>query len=159
MEDVLSVYLRPYDPKFPVVCMDESGKQLVGEVARPIPMAPGHPVLKDDEYVRNGVAEIFLAVEPLAGFREVKITERRTMEDWAIFIRDMADGRYAAADQKTLAFRLRNMATCPHEFKRNQEQLPTYQPRLAIWRGVFRRVIRPESFSELRVDVETPPTS
>jgi len=52
MEDVLSVYMRPYDPLFPVVCMDESSKQLVGEVARPIPMAPGHPVLKDDEYVR-----------------------------------------------------------------------------------------------------------
>ena len=102
MEDVLSVYLMPYDPMLPVVCMDESSKQLVGEVAQPIPMAPGHPLLKDDEYVRKGVAEIFLAVEPLAGFREVKITERRTMEDWAIFIRDMADGRYAAAERIVL---------------------------------------------------------
>jgi len=99
MEDVLSVYLTPYDPMFPVVCMDESSKQLVGEVARPVPMAPGHPVLKDDEYVRNGVAEIFMAVEPLAGFREVKITERRTMVDWAVFIRGLADGKYAAAER------------------------------------------------------------
>lgn len=102
MEDVLSVYLRPYDPMYPVVCMDESSKQLVGEVARPIPMAPGHPVLKDDEYVRNGVAEIFMAVEPLAGFREVQITERRTMEDWAVFIRSLVDGRYAAAQRIVL---------------------------------------------------------
>jgi hypothetical protein len=102
MEDVLSVYLMPYDPMFPVVCMDESSKQLVGEVAQPIPMAPGHPVLTDDEYVRNGVAEIFLAVEPLAGFREVKITERRTMIDWAVFIRDLVDGKYAAAERIVL---------------------------------------------------------
>ena len=102
MEDVLSVYLRPYDAMFPVVCMDESSKQLVGEVARPIPMAPGHPLLKDDEYVRNGVAEIFMAVEPLAGFREVKITERRTMKDWAAFIRGMVDGRYAEAKRIVL---------------------------------------------------------
>ena len=102
MEDVLSVYLKPYDPMFPVVCMDESSKQLVGEVARPIPMAPGHPLLKDDEYVRNGVAEIFMAVEPLAGFREVKITGRRTMVDWAVFIQDLVDGRYAAAERIVL---------------------------------------------------------
>lgn len=102
MEDVLSVYVRPYDPMFPVVCMDESSKQLVGEVARPIPMAPGHPVLKDDEYVRNGVAEIFMAVEPLAGFREVQITERRTMVDWAVFIRGLVDGRYVAAKRIVL---------------------------------------------------------
>ena len=102
MEDVLSVYVRPYDPMFPVVCMDESSKQLVGEVTPPIPMAPGHPVLKDDEYVRNGVAEIFLAVEPLAGFREVKITEHRTMVDWALFIRDLAEGEYAGAKRIVL---------------------------------------------------------
>ena len=102
MEDVRSVYLMPYDPMLPVVCMDESSKQLVGEVAQPIPMAPGHPLLKDDEYVRKGVAEIFLAVEPLAGFREVKITDRRTMVDWAVFIQDLVDGRYAAAERIVL---------------------------------------------------------
>jgi len=75
MEDILDVYQRPYDPLYPVVCMDESSKQLIGEVTPPIPAAPGHPVLQDDEYVRNGVAEIFLEVEPLAGMRNVKITE------------------------------------------------------------------------------------
>ena len=60
MEDVLDVYARPYDPKFPVVCMDESSMQLIGEVHEPIPAVPGQPVLMDDEYVRNGVANIFI---------------------------------------------------------------------------------------------------
>ena len=65
MEDVLEVYAREYNPDYPVVCMDESSIQLIGEVRQPIPAAPGHPVLVDDEYVRNGVASIFLEVEPL----------------------------------------------------------------------------------------------
>ena len=67
MEDLLEVYVRPYDPNFPVVCMDESSVQLIGEVHAPVPAAPGHPELIDDEYVRNGVASIFLEVEPLGG--------------------------------------------------------------------------------------------
>ncbi len=62
MEDVLNVYKRPYDSQYHVVCMDESSKQLIGEVTKPIPAAPGHPELKDDEYVRNGVAKIELSV-------------------------------------------------------------------------------------------------
>lgn len=102
MEDILEVYKRPYDAARPVVCMDESSKQLIGEVTAPIPMAVGHPVLKDDEYVRHGVAEIFLAVEPLAGFRAVEVTERRTRIDWAHFIRQLVDGRYASAEQIVL---------------------------------------------------------
>ena len=65
MEDILEVYARPYDKEFPVVCMDESSVQLIGEVTEPISAAPGHPKLVDDEYVRNGVASIFLEVEPL----------------------------------------------------------------------------------------------
>jgi hypothetical protein len=99
MEDVLEVYKRPDDAARPVVCMDESSKQLIGEVNAPILMAVGHPVLKDDEYVRNGVAEIFMPVEPLAGQRTVKITERRTRLDWAHFIRDLVDGPYASAER------------------------------------------------------------
>jgi hypothetical protein len=65
-EDVLEVYHLPYDPKYPMVCMDESSKQMIGEVREPIPCAPGRPARMDDEYVRNGVAEIFMEVEPLA---------------------------------------------------------------------------------------------
>jgi hypothetical protein len=78
MEDVLAVYALPYDPLYPVVCMDESSRQLIGEVHAPIPAAPGRPARMDHEYVRNGVAQIFLEVEPLAGQRHVNVTERRT---------------------------------------------------------------------------------
>jgi len=74
MEDILEVYARPYNVKFPVVCMDESSVQLIGEVHEPIPAAPGHPVLTDDEYVRKGVASIFMEVDPLGGKRKLKIT-------------------------------------------------------------------------------------
>jgi len=102
MEDVLEVYARPYDRNFPVVCMDESSVQLIGEVHEPIPAAPGHPVLMDDEYVRNGVASIFLEVEPLGGKRKVKITERRTRIDWAHFIKEMLEERYADAEKVVL---------------------------------------------------------
>lgn len=102
MEDVLEVYARPYDPNFPVLCMDESSMQLIGEVHEPIPAAPGHPVLVDDEYVRNGVASIFIEVEPLGGKRKVKITERRTQIDWALFIKEMLEERYADAERVVL---------------------------------------------------------
>jgi len=102
MEDVLEVYARPYDRNFPVVCMDESSVQLIGEVHEPIPAAPGHPVLMDDEYVRNGVASIFLEVEPLGGKRKVKITERRTRIDWAHFIKEMLEERYVDAEKVVL---------------------------------------------------------
>lgn len=97
MEDVLAVYHLPYDPDYPVVCMDESCKQLIGEVREPIPCAPGRPIRIDDEYVRNGVAEIFMAVEPLAGTRHVAVTERRTKKDWARQVQQMLDGRYPHA--------------------------------------------------------------
>lgn len=102
MENILEVYKRPYDPLFPVVCMDESSKQLIGEVTSPIPAAPGHPRLQDDEYVRNGVAEIFMEVEPLGGRRHVKVTRRRTREDWATFIREMLEDRYPDAQKVVL---------------------------------------------------------
>lgn len=97
MEDVLDVYRLPYDPDYPVICMDESCKQLIGEVRVPIQCAPGKPARVDDEYVRNGVAEIFMEVEPLAGKRHVAITERRTRKDWAVQIKQMLDERYPDA--------------------------------------------------------------
>ena len=102
MEDVLEVYAREYNPDYPVVCMDESSIQLIGEVRQPIPAAPGHPELVDDEYVRNGVASIFLEVEPLGGKRQVNITERRTRIDWAHFIKDMLEERYPVAEKIVL---------------------------------------------------------
>ena len=102
MEDVLDVYEMPYDPAYPVVCMDESSKQLIGEVAAPIPAAPGRPERIDHEYVRNGVASIFLEVEPLAGRRHVQVTERRTAVDWAWYVRDLLEVRYPDATKVRL---------------------------------------------------------
>ena len=102
MEDVLDLYHRPYDPRFPLLCMDESNTQLVGEVQPPIPAAPGRALLVDHEYVRKGVAEIFLEVEPLAGRRHVAVTEQRTRKDWARFIKSMLDERYPAAEKVCL---------------------------------------------------------
>ena len=97
MEDVLAVYHLPYDPLDPVVCMDESSKQLIGEVHAPIAPAPGRGAIIDHEYVRNGTAQIFVEVEPLAGRRHVEVTESRTRKDWAAFIKAMLDERYPDA--------------------------------------------------------------
>jgi len=102
MEDVLEGYSRPYDPDIPVVCMDESCKQMVGDVAKPVPAAPGHPQLVDHEYVRNGVAEIFLEVEPLAGRRHVEVSERRGRLEWAEFVRAMLEERHPNAKKVVL---------------------------------------------------------
>lgn len=102
MEDVLEVYKRPYDPKRPVVCLDETSKQLIGEVATPVPAAPGQVAHYDYEYVRNGVANIFMIFEPLAGQRDVAVTERRTKKDYAQCLRKIADEMYPEAEQIVL---------------------------------------------------------
>jgi hypothetical protein len=102
MEDVLDTYSRPYDPLVPVVCMDESNWQLVGEVREPIPCGIGRPLRIDDEYVRDNVGNIFMAVEPLAGKRFVSITERRTCADWASFIKMVLDDHYPDASMVVL---------------------------------------------------------
>jgi hypothetical protein len=86
-EDVLDVYHRPYDPQQPVVCMDECSKQLIGEVREPLPPQPGQVAKYDSEYERKGTANVFMAVEPLAGKRTVRVTARRTRVDWARFVR------------------------------------------------------------------------
>lgn len=102
MEDVLDVYHRPYDADFPVVCMDEASKQLIGEVRTPLPVRPGQVAKFDSEYRREGTANLFLAVEPLAGFRTVRVTERRTRQDWAKFIRHLLDEVYSSAKKVVL---------------------------------------------------------
>ena len=101
MEMVLDVYKRPFDPRFPVVCMDESPKQLIGETKVPITASPGQPAKYDYEYKRCGVCTIFMACEPLAGKRMVKITERRTKRDWAYFMEEIA-AQYEGAEKITL---------------------------------------------------------
>jgi len=90
MEEVLEVYQRPYDPDCPLVCMDESSKQLLKEVRVPIPAKPGRPERFDTEYERNGTCNIFMFFEPLAGKRFVDITKSRTALDWANQIRTLA---------------------------------------------------------------------
>jgi len=104
MEDVLEVYHRPHDPQRPVVCLDECSKQLIGEVRTPLPPCParedrpGQAERYDCEYLRNGTANLFMAFEPLGGWREVAVTDRRRREDWARFVRDLVDGHYREAD-------------------------------------------------------------
>jgi hypothetical protein len=102
MEDILDLYHLPYDPQFPLLCLDESNKQLVGEVHAPLPLAPGHSQIVDHEYVRNGVAEIFLEIEPLAGKRHVAITEHRRRQEWAHFVKSMLEERYPQATKVRL---------------------------------------------------------
>lgn len=101
MEKVLEVYKRPYDPRFPVVCMDESPKQLIGETKTMITATPGKPARYDYEYRRHGVCNIFMASEPLAGERIVKVTETKTKKDWAYFLLDIASS-YSDAEKITL---------------------------------------------------------
>ena len=91
MEMVLDVYKRPFDPLHPVICMDESPKQLIAETRIPIPASPGQLTKHDYEYRRCGMCNVFIACEPLAGKRMVKITERKTKRDWAFFLEDIAN--------------------------------------------------------------------
>lgn len=91
MEMVLDVYKRPFDIHYPVVCMDESPRQLIDETKVAIPASPGQPVKHDYEYKRCGVCNIFLACEPLAGKRIVTVSERRTKQDWSYFLEEIAD--------------------------------------------------------------------
>lgn len=109
MEDVLDVYRRPHDATAPVVCMDEMPVQLIKETRRPIPAGPGRPRRIDYEYERNGTANIFTFVEPIAGWRQTRVTERRTRVDWAIALRDLVDGRYA--DAKLIVLIMDNLNT------------------------------------------------
>ena len=101
MEKVLEVYKRPYTETRPIVCMDESPKQLIGEIKPVIAPKPGSNEKYDYEYVRNGVCNIFMSNEPLNGKRCVKITERKTKNDWAHFIKEIAD-EYKHVEKITL---------------------------------------------------------
>lgn len=97
MEDVLEVYARPLDPARPVVCVDEGGKQLIGDVREPLPVRVGTPAREDCNYTRGGVANLFMAFEPLAGVRHVAVTERKTSVDFGHFLRTVSDDQYPAA--------------------------------------------------------------
>ncbi len=102
MEDVLAVYERPYDPARPVVCLDETSRQLLADARPPLPPAPGRPARRDPEYVRGGVANLFLVTEPLRGWRAVLAGERRTRLDGAHCVKELLDGHYPAAERVVL---------------------------------------------------------
>jgi len=97
MEDVLEVYKRPEDCQYPLVCMDETSKQLLADVRDPLPAQAGHPQRVDYEYKREGVADLFMFFEPLAGKRFVKVTDQRTRKDWAQAMKELADEHYPLA--------------------------------------------------------------
>lgn len=98
MEDVLDLYHEPYDSLRPVICMDETSKQLVEELRIPIPARPGHPRRVDYEYERKGAANVFMFSEPLRGWRWAPVTERRTRVDWANAVRELLEVYYPFAE-------------------------------------------------------------
>jgi DDE superfamily endonuclease len=102
MEDVLEVYARPYDQRFPVVCMDEQPVQLLKETRVPIAATKDHPRRVDYEYERAGTASIFMFCEPLSGWRQVTVQERRTKVDWAREVAELLRTRYASAEKVLL---------------------------------------------------------
>jgi DDE superfamily endonuclease len=145
MEDVLDTYAKPYDSKRPVVCVDEGGKQLIGDVREPLPVRPGSPAKEDSVYERGGVANLFMAFEPLAGKRLVEVTERKTSVDFARFLRALSDEHYAAAEKIVLV--CDNLSThtpaalyqafAPEEARRLAERFEWhYTPKHGSWLNV-----------------------
>jgi DDE superfamily endonuclease len=142
MEDVLQTYQRPYDARFPVVCMDEASKQLIAEVAVPLAPRPGQAKRVDYEYERKGVCNQFVLCEPLRGWRHVKVTQRRTKQDWAYCIRDLLEVSYPQAIQVHLILDNLNTHTgsslyetfAPDKARRLLDRLAFhYTPKHASW--------------------------
>lgn len=132
MEDVLDLYAAPYDPRQPVVCFDEKPVQLLEETRRPRPVVPGQPALVDYEYRRKGTANIFMAVEPLAGWRQVTVTERRTKLDFAAQLKQLSQ-HYPAADRIRVV--LDNLST--HTLASLYEAFPAEEARRLARRFEF----------------------
>jgi hypothetical protein len=102
MEEVLDIYTRPHNPEMPLVCLDETSKQLVSETRTPVPMKPGHPERIDYEYERNGTASLFMLFAPLEGWRHTEVTGRRTAIDYAHVLKDLSDIRFPQAKKIVL---------------------------------------------------------
>ena len=145
MEDVLDVYARPYDPRRPQVCIDEGGKQLIGDVRPPLPVRPGSVRREDYEYERQGMANLFMVFEPLAGVRQVEVTDRKTNQDFARLIRRLVDEWYPQAEKIVLV--LDNLSThgpaalyetfAPAEARRLVQKLEWhYTPKHGSWLNV-----------------------
>ena len=142
MEDVLEVYTRPYDVRYPQVCLDETSTQLLAETRPVLPMQPGYPERFDYEYKREGVANLFMCYEPLRGFRHVFVRERRTKVDWAACVRELLDVYYPQAEKLVLVMDNLNTHTpsalyeafSPQEARRLVDRLELhYTPRHGSW--------------------------
>jgi len=142
MEDVLDVYRRPYDPRRPQVCLDETSKQLLANVHEGQPMKPGRVAREDYEYERHGVANLFLWCEPLTGRRHVEVTDRRTKGDWARVVKDLVDTHYPDAERIVLVMDNLNIHTpaalyevfAPDEAKRLADRLEIHHtPKHGSW--------------------------
>lgn len=142
MEDVLEVYQRAYDATRPVVCLDETFVQLIGEERAPLPPAPGQVARYDSVYVRNGTASVFMAFEPLAGWREAQLTDGRTRQDFAQVVKRLLDGRYRQAEKVVLVMDQLNThstaslyeAFSPEEARRLAERLEIHHtPKHGSW--------------------------
>lgn len=142
MEDVLEVYTRPFDPKRPLVCLDEQPVPLIGETRTPLPPGPGVPARYDYEYVRNGVANLFLWYEPLLDYRELVVTQQRTRIDWAHLIQELVDVQHPDAEKIVLVMDQLNThgpaslyeTFAPAEAKRLADKLEIhYTPKHGSW--------------------------
>jgi hypothetical protein len=142
MEDVLEVYQRPPDPLRPVVCLDETSRQVLAETRDPLPAAPGHVARHDPEYARQGVVNVFLVSEPLRGWRQVRLSERRTRIDWAHCVQELLDVHYPQAERLVLVLDQLNThspaslyeAFAPGEAKRLADKLEIhYTPTPGSW--------------------------
>jgi hypothetical protein len=142
MEDVLDVYHRPPDPLRPVICLDETSRQVLANTREPLPVTPGRPVRHDPEYERKGVVNCFLVSEPLRGWRHVRLSERRTRIDWAHCIQELSDVHYPQAECIVLVMDHLNThspaslyaAFPPAEAKRLADRLEIhYTPKHGSW--------------------------
>jgi hypothetical protein len=145
MEDVLDVYCRPYDPRRPLLCMDEMAKNLVKEKHPAEPMQPGQPRREDYTYEKKGAGNVFIACEPLSGKRYLKVCRRRTRKDWAHFLKELLTEHYAHAE--TVVLVMDNLNTHspasfyevfpPEEAKALADKLEIhYTPKHASWLNI-----------------------
>src|ERR671911_1609763 len=167
MEDILEVYTRPYDERFPQVCLDEKSKQLLAEVREPPAASPGRPARQDYEYEREGTANLFIVSEPLAGWRHISVTERRTKIDWAHCIKELVDVHYPEAERIVLVMDNLNTHTpaalyeafTPAEARRLLERLEIhYTPKHVSWPNMAEielSVLAPQGLDQRIPDKQT----
>ena len=133
MESILDIYKRPFDPRFPVVCTDETTKQLIKEICKPLPISPGHGERIDYEYERNGVGHLLMFFEPLGGYRRVFVETNHSKKEWVCSLRDLMTTKYKDAEKVTLV--MDNLAV--HSPAALYEFLPAEEARQLLRRLEF----------------------